>query len=93
MILDVQIKLILFSFIYGIFLAGILDLSSKYIYNKKRLVKIIFTSIYVFINVILYFGILQIINYGILHYYSFLAIIIGYMLENYIKIKINKNTR
>lgn len=84
MILTTQIKLIIFSFIYGLYLAITLDLSHKFIYSSKRTVKIIYTVIYVLFNAIIYFYILELINHGILHYYSFLCIVIAFILENII---------
>ena len=84
MILTTQIKLILFSFTYGLFLAITLDLSCKFIYSNKKIVKIVYTIIYVLLNSIIYFYILEFINHGILHYYSFLCIVVAFILENII---------
>lgn len=82
--LIIQLKLISFSFLYGIFLGITLELNYKYLYSKRKVLKIIFTFIYVVVNIFLYFLIIKKINQGILHYYSFICIVLGFILENYI---------
>lgn len=82
--LIIQIKLIIFSFLYGIFFAITIDINSKFIYSKRKVFKILFTFIYIVLNILIYFAALQKINRGILHYYSFICIVLGFLLENYI---------
>lgn len=79
-----QIKLVLFSFLFGIFLAFMLDVNCKYINSKRKIYRILFTIFFMLFHVLLYFWILQKINSGILHYYSFLCILLGLLVENFI---------
>lgn len=84
MTLIIQIKLILFSLLFGIFFGVMTDINHKYLYNKRKVLKVIFTFIYIVLSVLIYFLILKKINYGILHYYSFICIVIGFVVENFI---------
>lgn len=79
--LNTQIKLIIFSLIFGIFFALMIDLNHKYLYTNKRYFKIIFTFFFVLVNVFIYFLILQKINNGIIHIYSIICIILGFFIE------------
>lgn len=82
MILSIQIYSLLFSFGYGIFFAVLLFLFRKVIFNKNLILMVIFSFLFVFLNVILYFWGLKAINNGILHIYFFLSILLGYCLTN-----------
>lgn len=79
-----QIKLAIFSFLFGIFFGLMLDINSKYINSKRKVYKIIFTIFFMLFHVLLYFWVLQKINSGILHYYSFICILIGILVQNFI---------
>lgn len=85
-----QIKLISFSFLFGIYFGFMLDVNCKYIKSKSKFYNLIFTIFFMLFNTLLYFYILQKINNGILHYYSFLCIVIGVICENIIVNKIKK---
>ncbi len=82
--IEIQIKLILFSILYGIYFGGMIDLNHKYLYSNRKIFKILFTFIFMLFNIVLYFLILKRINQGILHYYSFLCIVFGFIIENII---------
>lgn len=88
--LYIQIKLILFSFLFGVYFGLMLDVNCKYMSSKYKLYNLIFTIFFMLFNTFLYFYILQKINSGILHYYSFLCIVLGVILENIIVNKIKK---
>lgn len=90
MSLKVQIITLLYSFIYGIVFSILLNLNYKFIYEGKRIFKIIITFIFILDSMLLYFLILKKINYGILHIYEFLAIILGFILENTLVAKLYK---
>lgn len=77
--LSIQIKSIIFSFIYGILFFFLTELNHKYLYNSKGIIKAIINTIYVLDNVLLYFLILKYINNGVLHYYFIISIIIGFL--------------
>ena len=80
--LKIQIISVFISYLYGIFFSILLNLNSKYIYNTKKIKKILFNFIFVFDNVLLYFIILRYINDGILHYYFILALFLGFLSVN-----------
>lgn len=88
--LRLQIITIIYSFIYGIFFAFMLNIFHKYVYSNKLLTKILFTFIFTITNSILYFLILNKINNGIIHYYSLIFIILGFSIENRLKSIIEK---
>lgn len=88
MSLDLQIKTIIFSFLFGIYLSIILDINYKFLYHDKKSIRFLSTFILIIGNVLLYFLILQKINQGVLHLYGILLIIIGYLLEHFLHHKI-----
>lgn len=88
--LDIQLFTITVSFLYGIFFSITMNLCHKIIYNNKLVMKILFTFIFVIVHSLIYFNILLKINYGIIHIYGILSIIIGFILSEYIKNKIMK---
>ena len=88
MTLNIQIISLLFSFLFGLFFSFFLDINHKIIFNSKKIVKIIGTILAVFLNVILYFVCLLKINNATFHPYELIMIILGFILENYIKKKI-----
>ena len=90
MILSTQIKLIIFSLIYGMFLSVTLNINYKYIYKTKFIYKLLVSTAYVSFNILLYFYILLKINNGILHYYSFICIVLGFIIVNKIRIWYNQ---
>lgn len=85
MTLNIQIIMLVFSFIYGMFFSVFLSLNHKLVYNEKKFLKIIFTFLFLLVNILFYFLILRKINEGIIHPYSFIALILGFILENYLR--------
>ena len=77
--LEIQIKSLIFSFLYGCIFYLFLSLNNKNIYNSKGIIKILTNIFFIFDNVLLYFIILKKINNGILHYYFIFSIILGYL--------------
>ena len=80
--LDIQIKSIMFSFIYGMFFSFFTYLAHGFIYNTKGIAKIIINVLFVLDNVVVYFILLRIINDDILHYYFILSLILGFVFVN-----------
>lgn len=80
--LDIQIKSIVFSFLYGVFFSFLLNLNYKFIYYSKGILKILINIFFVVDNVFLYFIILRYINNGIVHFYFLLSLVIGYFCVN-----------
>jgi hypothetical protein len=82
MMLIIQIRSLIYSFLYGMFFSLLLNLNYRYIYNKKMIIKIMVTFLFIIDNVLLYFLILKHINSGIIHFYFILMVIAGYCLAN-----------
>ena len=80
--LDIQIKSIVFSFLYGVFFSFLLNLNYKFIYYSKGITKVLINIFFVVDNVLLYFIILRYINNGIVHFYFLLSLVIGYFSVN-----------
>lgn len=90
MSLDVQIKTIIISFIFGIYFNFFINLNYKIIYHKNKIFKIIGTFILVFLNTLFYFYLMMKVNNGYFHVYELLCIMVGglvyrYLIENALK--------
>lgn len=88
--LDIQIKSIIFSFIYGAFFSFLLNLNYKFIYYSKGILKILINAFFILDNVFLYFIILRFINNGIVHFYFLLSMFLGYLSVNKMASKVIK---
>lgn len=80
--LDIQIKSIIFSFVYGAFFSVLLNLNYKFIYYSKGIIKLLINIFFIIDNVFLYFIILRYINNGIVHFYFILFIFLGFISVN-----------
>ena len=80
MILIVQIKSLIVSFLYGIILFIMLEINSKLLYSSNLFIKFICSILFVAFNTLLYFIILMYINNGYVHLYFFISVILGYLL-------------
>lgn len=83
MSLDIQIKSLVFSFLYGIFFSIFFRLNYKYLYFEKLWIRIIISVLFSLDMSILYFVILKEINFGIIHPYFIGMIVLGFILANY----------
>jgi len=81
MSIDIQIKTILFSLIYGFVFSFVIGLNYKYICGKG-LFSFILSFMLVLVFTLIFFIGLKYINYGVFHCHEVLAIIIGFLLEN-----------
>lgn len=82
--LNIQIKLLIFSFIYGFLLSIVLDFFYNLLYNIHKFYSIIISFFVILVMTIIYFvGIKQIGNI-IFHFYSILAIIVGFVMYDLI---------
>lgn len=79
--LNTQISLICFSFFYGFIFSIFLNINYKFIYNSKRLIKVISSFLLIMIFVFFYFIGIRKINNAILHPYSLIMIIIGFFVD------------
>ncbi len=82
MTLEIQIKTLIFSFIFGLFFSLLLNLNHKIIYNNKKIIKLIGTALVVFSAVLIYFIVLLNINNATFHPYELIVIVLGFCLEN-----------
>ena len=82
--LDTQITTLVISFLYGIVFSFLVSVNYKYLYHKKILLRILFTFMFIFANVLIYFILLKKINQAILHPYSRGMILVGFCLEHYL---------
>lgn len=90
--LKVQIISLLVSFCYGMFFYLLLELNSRFLYSSNIIVKVLVSFLFVIFHTLLYFIILMKINYGYIHFYFFLCIILGYILCKVIYKKIVKKS-
>ena len=77
--LDIQFKLVIFSFIFGFLYSSFLDWFNKKIMSLKSYIKLI---IYLIVNILLtiiYFIGIQKIGYAIFHIYEIISIILGFI--------------
>ena len=79
MSLSAQILSIVFSFIYGVFLAAFYNFNYNLLFNKNKFFKIIFNFLYALDLVLIYFLVIRKINGGIIHPYFYLLIISGFI--------------
>ncbi len=90
MILSLQLKTLLFSFFFGGIFSFFLRLNYRFIYHSNRMIKLLFTFAFVLLFTLIYFIGLEKINYGILHSYYFIMIILGVLAEHGIEKLIKK---
>ena len=94
--LSFQIKAIIFSFFYGIFFSFLFNLNYKFLFHHKKVIKIFFDFIFIVDMGLLYFFILEYLDYGYIHIYFLLSFFLGIFLtfsifKKYIrKIPVNK---
>ena len=88
--LNIQIKLIIFSLIFGFLFSIILDTFYKIIINKNKIYSCLLSFFIVLIMTIIYFIGIKQIGYIIFHLYSVLAIILGFICYEFVKRIIEK---
>lgn len=77
--LNIQIKLIIFSLIYGFLFSIFLDVLYPIIKKQKRIIKIFLSFLLVMLMAVIYFIAIDKIGYVIFHIYSIFAIIVGFV--------------
>ena len=80
MVLNLQIKSIIVSFLYGIIISYIIKLSYKYLFESKGILKIIVNVLFMFDVFAGYFLILRVISNSSFHIYFVFVLITGYIL-------------
>lgn len=92
--LNIQIKLIIFSFIFGFFFSILLEIFNKKIDKCKKSVKVILSFLVVFLSTLIYFEGINKISNAIFHIYSIITIILGFIsYDLLIRLIANKNKR
>lgn len=84
--LKLQIYSLIYSLVFGFCFYYILDIFNKYIVDIKLTLKIILSILFVIIISIIYFMGLLYLNYGYLHMYFLLTILVGYIFASFFKI-------
>lgn len=78
--LNLQLKAMIFSFLYGIILAFFFNVNYKLLFSYKKIVQVFCSLIFCVDVFLLYFYLLQILVNGYIHIYFFLLIIGGFFL-------------
>jgi len=91
--LNIQIKLIIFSFIFGFFFSVLLEIFNKKIDKCKNYVKIILSFLVVITSTYIYFEGIKKIGNAIFHVYSIITIIIGFVFYDLLLRFIANNTK
>ena len=92
--LNIQIKLIIFSFIFGFFFSILLEIFNKKTVKCKKSVKIILSFLVVFLSTLVYFEGINKISNAIFHIYSIITIILGFIsYDLLIRLIANKNKK
>lgn len=75
--LKIQIISLVFSFVFGVLFGILINLNYKLVFNKNVKIRIIGTFSFLLDISLLYFFIIEKINYGILHIYFLLILFVG----------------
>ena len=82
--LNIQFKLIIFSFIFGFLFSSFLDWFNKVTKNLKSYLKIITSLIVIIVLTFVYFIGIEKIGYAIFHIYEILSITVGFVIYDLI---------
>ena len=79
--LKIQIILTIFSFFYGFLFSNFININYKFVYNSKKVIKILSSLFIILIAVLVYFIGIKKINNAILHPYSIFIVIVGFFVD------------
>ena len=82
MTLEIQIQVIIFNIIFGMYCALLYNITFDFFKIQKKLLKFFLTLIVVVFNVTIYFILLFFINSGIYNFYMFLSFAIGFLISS-----------
>ena len=91
--LSIQIKLLVFSLIYGFLFSSFLDILYPLIRKTNKFYQIILSFFFILLMAIIYFVAIDKIGYVIFHLYSILAIVVGFISYDLLIILIAKNIK
>ena len=77
--LNIQIYSFIYSFLFGGIFYFLLDLFSRISCKVKKIIKAIFSVLFILLIAISYFLGLLFINNGVVHIYFLLSILVGYI--------------
>lgn len=77
--LNIQIKLIIFSFIFGFFFSILIEMFNKKTEKCKKSVKLVLSFLTIFLSTLIYFEGINRIGNAIFHIYSIITIIVGFI--------------
>ena len=78
MSLDIQILSLLFSFIYGVIISYLYNLNYNFIYYYSILYKVVINILFCIDASLIYFLLIKVINYGVIHIYFVFSFLIGF---------------
>lgn len=81
MILQVQIFSLVYSFVFGLIFAFLVNLHYELLFSKKKWFQILMNFIFVIDIALIYFLILKKLNGGVLHVYFFLLMFLGFLIS------------
>lgn len=88
--LTIQIHLIIYSFLFGIFFFAMYLLWNRFIYCHNIYFRILNTFSFIMLHTLLYFLGIEKISDGILHIYSLMIVAIGFLVGEFIARKMKK---
>lgn len=77
----IQLICLIFSFFYGMFISFFNEIHYSLIKNKIWLFKIISSCLYVYLISLLYVYVLYRINFGVIHIYFIILLLIGFFVS------------
>lgn len=83
MVLQVQVVSLFYSFVFGVFFGICVNFHYVLLFSRKRWFQIFMNFIFVVDMALIYFLILKMINGGVLHFYFFLLILLGFFVSFY----------
>lgn len=85
-----QLRLIIFSIFFGIYFSLFSDINYSFLNDENYIRRFFFTILYSIVNAMIYFLILLKINHGSLHIYSFICIVVSYIITDFL---VNKHKK
>ena len=81
MILKVQFFSLVYSFVFGLVFAFLVNFHYELLFSKKKWFQIIMNFIFVIDIALIYFLVLKMLNGGVLHFYFFLLMFLGFLIS------------